>query len=106
MKTLVRYEFDNSSFRPRDFNDPLSVKMIDPPHIPATGDHVDIKMEDFFSHAELLKNFDEQSEGQAYFAERLKTIIRKDEIEVIIVLYQEEIFKGKFPHLFAGEFAA
>src|ERR1700754_1506067 len=103
MKAIVRYEFDNTSFQPRDFKGPSSIKLIDPPHIPATGDKVHIRVEEFFDDYELISNWEEQSEGQVYYAERLNTIIGKNEIEVIVVLYEEAVFKKYFPQFFTGE---
>jgi hypothetical protein len=79
MKTNVRYEFDNGSFFPRDFNGSRSIKLIDPPVIPATGDEVHIRMDEFFEDADLLSKFNDQSEGQVYYAERMNTIIGKTE---------------------------
>jgi hypothetical protein len=62
-------------------------------------------MKYFFDDAELLSNYEEQSEGQVYYAERLNTIIGKNEIEVIVVLFEEAVFKKCYPHFFAGELA-
>ena len=103
MKTIVRYEFDNATFFPRDFSGARSIKLIDPPVIPATGDKVHIRMEEFFEDADLLNNFSDQSEGQVYYAERMNTIIGKNETEVIVVLFEEAIFKQQFPYFFFGE---
>ena len=105
MKTIVRYEFDNTSFQPRDFKGPCSIKFIDPAVIPATGDKVHIRMEEFFDDAELISNFEEHSEGQVYYAERMNTIIGKNEVEVVIVLFEEAVFRRYFPHFFASEIA-
>jgi hypothetical protein len=102
MKTNVRYEFDNGSFFPRDFNGSRSIKLIDPPVIPATGDKVHIRMEEFFEDADLLSKFNDQSEGQVYYAERMNTIIGKTETEVIVVLFEEAVFKQQFPYFFSG----
>jgi hypothetical protein len=102
MKTIVRYDFDNGSFFPRDFNGSRSVKFIDPAVIPSTGDKVHIRMEEFFDDADLLGNFNDQSEGQVYYAERINTIIGKNETEVIIVLFEEAVFKQLFPYFFSG----
>jgi len=106
MKTIVRYEFDNTEFHPRDFKGPWSLKFIDPSVIPTTGDKVHIRMEEFYDDPELISNFEEQSEGQVYYAERSNTIVGKNEIEVIIVVFQEETFKRNFPHFFFGELSS
>lgn len=106
MKTIVRYEFDNASFIPREYVGARYVKLVDPPVIPATGDMVHIRMEEFFEDADLIRNFEDQSEGIVYYAERLNTIIGKNETEVIIVLYQEQIFHELFPRFFSREFAS
>ena len=105
MKTIVRLEFDNTSFIPRDYTGARFVKLIDPPVIPATGDMVHLRMEEFFDDANLIRNFEDQSEGIVYYAERLNTIIGKNETEVIIVLYQEQKFRESFPRFFIGELA-
>jgi hypothetical protein len=93
MKTIVRYEFDNAAFFPKNFNSSRSIKLIAPQVIPATGDKVHICMEDFFEDADLLSDFNVQSEGQVYYAERMNTIIGKKETEVIVVLFEEAVLK-------------
>ncbi|MDB5149685.1 MAG: hypothetical protein JWQ57_3705 [Mucilaginibacter sp.] len=105
MKTIVRYEFDNHSFFPKGYTGPTSVKFTDPAVIPATGDKVYLRMEELFNDAGLISHFEEYSDGLVYFAERLNTIIGKHDTEVIIVLYEEPVFKEHFPRFFAGELA-
>src|ERR1700744_5971471 len=97
MNAIVRYEFDNTSFVPKETSRPLFIKLSNPPVIPATGDTVHIRVEEFFDDADLISAFEEHSEGIVYYAERLNTIIGKNEIEVIIVLHEEVNFKRFFP---------
>lgn len=103
MKTTVRFEFNNASFIPRDYIGPRCVKLIDPTIVPATGDIVHLRIEEFFDDADLIRNFEDQSEGIVYYAERLNTIIGKTEIEVIVLLYEEQTFKESFPRFFSVE---
>jgi hypothetical protein len=106
MKTILRFEFDNTGFLPRDHKGPWSIKFTDPPVVPTTGDKVHIRMEEFLNDPDVISNFEEQSEGKVYFAERLNTIYGKNEIEVIVVLYEEATFKQFFPRYFIGELTA
>jgi hypothetical protein len=100
MKTTVRYEFDNTSFFPREFMGPRAIKFTDPSVIPVTGDQIHIRIEEFYNDHELISNYEDLSDGQVYYAERLNTIIGKETTEVIVVLYQEEVFKANFPRFF------
>lgn len=102
MDTLVKFEFDSTGFFPVGYTGTRSVKLINPPVIPATGDPEHIRIEEFFEDADLIRNFEDQSEGQVYYAERLNTIIGKDRIEVVVVLYSEATFKKFFPQFFSG----
>lgn len=99
MKTIVRYEFDNTSFFPRSSGKTF-FEQIDPPVIPATGDVVHIRLEDFFEDPELLKAYNDFTAENIFFAERVNTTIGKNEIEVIVVLYEEEAFKSQYPRFF------
>lgn len=106
MKAIVRYEFNNQSFFPENFQGEKSIKLFDPPIIPATGDSVHINMKEFFDDAELLLNYEAHCEGQVFFSERLNTIVGKNEIEVVIVLFEEIVFQKYFPRFFRDEVMA
>ena len=103
MKAILRYEFDNHSFFPRHYTGLRSVKFTDPVVIPATGDKVHIRMEELFDDADLISAFEEYSDGLVYFAERVVTIVGKNETEVVVVLYEEPVFREHFSRFFAGE---
>jgi hypothetical protein len=100
MKTIVRFEFDTQLFYP-EYNGPTNVIFENPPHIPQTGDPVNFKISDFFDDKKVVKAFEELEEGNLFYAERLQAKYSRDEIEVIVVVYEETIFKENFPHLFA-----
>lgn len=102
MKTIVRYEFNNAFFF---FESPIPhhIKFIDPPHIPATGDAVHIRIEEFIDDPDVLRSFEDHTEGTVFFAERLNTIIGKEELEVVIILYEEKIFRAEFPRFFSDK---
>lgn len=105
MDTIVRFEFDSTSFFPKNYNGPWGIKLTNPPVIPATGDSVDIRIEEFFDDPELIRNYQDGADNRVFYAERLNTIIGKEQIEVIVVLYTEPIFRELFPRFFAGELA-
>ena len=100
MKTIVRFEFDTQLFYPA-YNGPRNIILENPPHIPQTGDPVNFKISDFFEDKKVIKRFEELEEGNLFYAERLQAKYSKDEIELVIVVYEEAIFKENFPHLFA-----
>lgn len=102
MKTILRFEFDRNFF-PKGYTGPRSVKITDPPVIPATGDGVDFRIEEFFDDADVINNFKDVAEGQVLYAERLNTIFGKNETEVIVVIYEEAIFKELFPRFFEAK---
>lgn len=99
MKTILRLEFDFIFF-PEDYTGPRFIKLIDPTVIPATGDIVYIRMEEFFDDAQVIRNLEDVAEGQVFYAERLNTIFGKNETEVIVVVYEEATFKEAFPRFF------
>ena len=99
MKTIVRFEFDTQLFYPA-YNGPRNIIFENPPHIPQTGDPVNFKITDFFEDKKVIKRFEALNEGSLFYAERLQAIYSRDEIEVIVVVYEEAIFKENFPHLF------
>ncbi|MFA6083514.1 hypothetical protein [Mucilaginibacter sp.] len=100
MKTIVRFEFDTNFFYP-EYNGPQNIIIENPPHIPQTGDPVNFKIEDFFKDKKVIKAFEDLDDGNLFYAERLQAKYSRDEIEVIVVVYQEIIFKENFPQFFA-----
>ncbi|MFA6082747.1 hypothetical protein [Mucilaginibacter sp.] len=101
MKTIVRFEFDTQLFYP-EYEGPQNIIFENPPHIPQTGDPVNFKISDFFSDEKVIRAFEELEDGNLFYAERLQATYSREEIEVIVVVYEEAIFKGLFPHLFAS----
>jgi len=100
MKMIVRFEFDTQLFYP-DYSGPRNIILENPPHIPATGDPVNFKIGDFFTDKKVIKKFNSIEENNLFYAERLQAKYSKDQIEIIIVVYEEAIFKENNPHLFA-----
>jgi hypothetical protein len=100
MKTIVRFEFDSQLFYPA-YDGPRNIIFENPPHIPQTGDPVNFKISDFFEDKKVIKRFEALEDNNVFYAERLQAKYSKDEIEIIIVICEEAIFKENFPHLFA-----
>lgn len=100
MKTILRFEFDQQLF-PTDYTGNRNIVLEDPSHVPHTGDAVDFQLEQFFSDPEVIEAYQEMTEGQLLIAERLNTRYTKDQVEILVILYREDIFKEQFPHLFA-----
>ncbi|QEM07196.1 hypothetical protein DIU31_028230 [Mucilaginibacter rubeus] len=100
MKTKVRFEFDTQLFYPA-YNGPRNIIFENPPHIPATGDSVNFRITDFFDDKKVIKKFEALDDGNVFYAERLQAIYSKEEIEIIVVVYEEAIFKENFPQFFA-----
>ena len=73
-----------------------------PPHIPQTGDPVNFKISDFFPDKKVIAAFEEMEEGSLLYAERLQAKYSSEAIEVIVIVYEEAIFKTLFPHFFEG----
>ncbi len=100
MKTIVRFEFDSNFFY-TEYIGPRNFLCENPPHIPQTGDPVNFKIVDFFKDERVIKGFEEMEENNVLYAERLQTKYSRDEIEVVVVVYEEAIFKENFPQFFA-----
>lgn len=101
MKTIVRFEFDTPIFYPA-YNGPRNVIFENPAHIPSTGDPVNFKISDFFSDKQVIEKFEEINEGSLLYAERLQAKYSKEEIEVMVVIYEEAVFKEHFPQFFSN----
>jgi hypothetical protein len=99
MKTIVKFEFDSQLFY-QDYCGPWNIILENPPHIPHTGDPVDFNISDFFSDQKVLKRYQDVFDGDLLYAHRIQTRYSKDLIEIIIIVYQEAIFKEIFPQLF------
>jgi len=104
MKTIVRFEFDTQLFYP-EYEGPRNIIFENPPHIPQTGDPVNFKITDFFTDKKVVGFFEDLDDGNLFYAERLQTIYSREQIEIIVVVYEEAIFKENFPHLFTGSHA-
>ena len=63
MKSTIRYEFDNTNFFLRDYAGPRSIEFDDPAVIPATGDKMQIRIEEFFEYNWVVSNYEDQVEG-------------------------------------------
>jgi hypothetical protein len=100
MKTLLRFEFDQQLFYP-DYSGNQHIILEDPPHVPQTGDAVDFQIGEFFDDPRVIEAFQDMTEGQLLLAERLNTRYTKDQVEILVILFREDIFKENFPHLFA-----
>lgn len=100
MKTILRFEFDQQLFNP-DHQGNRNIILEDPSHVPHTGDAVDFEIREFFDDPQVIAAFQEMTEGQLLLAERLNTRYTRDQVEVLVILYREDIFKANFPHLFA-----
>ncbi|MEO3405479.1 hypothetical protein AAFN85_16330 [Mucilaginibacter sp. CAU 1740] len=100
MKMIVRFEFDSQLFY-STYSGPRNIIFENPPHIPATGDPVNFKISDFFEDKKVIRKFNSIEENNLFYAERLQAKYHKDFVEIIIVLYEEAIFKAKRPDLFA-----
>lgn len=93
MKTIVRFVFDNTNIYPPEYRKKKLIELIDPPVIPATGDPVGFKMDDFFYDSQIFHNYREIFDGQLCIAKRVSLNYAKDEININIVLYEEKAFK-------------
>lgn len=100
MKTILRFEFDQQLF-PTDYTGNRNIVLENPSHVPQTGDAVDFETGEFFSDAEVIEAYQDMTEGQLLLAERLNTRYAKDQVEILVILYREDVFKESFPHLFA-----
>lgn len=100
MKTILRFEFDQQLFYP-DYQGERNIIFEDPSHVPHTGDAVDFEIGEFFDDAKVIEAFQDMTEGQLLLAERLNTRYTRDRVEILVILYREDIFKENFPHLFA-----
>ncbi|MEO7214533.1 MAG: hypothetical protein ABIX36_17135 [Mucilaginibacter sp.] len=100
MKTILRFEFDQQLF-PTEYTGNRNVVLEDASHVPQTGDAVDFQIEQFFSDPKVIEAYQDMTEGQLLIAERLNTRYAKDQVEILVILYREDIFKEQFPHLFA-----
>jgi hypothetical protein len=99
MKTIVRFEFDTQLFYP-EYNGPRNIIIENPPHVPQTGDPVNFNITDFFQDGKVIKAFEELEDGNLFYAERLQAKYSREEIEIIVVVYEEAIFKANFPQFF------
>jgi hypothetical protein len=102
MKTILRFEFDQQLFYP-DYSGSRNIVIENPSHIPSTGDAVDFDISLYFSDKRIINAYQDMTEGQLIYAERLSTKYSKDQVEILVILYTEAIFKEYFPHLFARE---
>lgn len=100
MITILRFEFDQQIFHP-DYQGNRNIILENPSHVPNTGDAVDFSIELFFDDPQVIEAYHDMTEGQLLYAERLNTRYNKDHIEILVILYRENIFKENFPHLFA-----
>jgi predicted RNA-binding protein len=96
MKTILRFEFDFQFFYP-EYNGPRNIIMENPLHIPQTGDPVNFKIKDYFDDKKVIRKFEDLEDGNVFYAQRLQTTYGKETIEVIVVIYEEKIFKEIFP---------
>ncbi|QXV64004.1 hypothetical protein INP83_12945 [Mucilaginibacter sp. 21P] len=104
MKTILRFEFDQQLFYP-EYQGNRNIILEDPSHVPNTGDAVDLEIGEFFEDLRVVEAFQELTEGQLLIAERLNTRYTRDHVEILVVLYREDVFKTQFPHL-SGQLSA
>lgn len=96
MKTILRFEFDFQFFYP-EYKGPRNIIIQDPLHIPQTGDAVNFRIQDYFEDKKVIKKYEDLNDGNVFYSQRLQTIYGIETIEVIVVLYEEKIFKSIFP---------
>lgn len=71
--------------------------MENPVHIPQTGDAVNFTIKDYFEDRKVIRKFKDMEDGNVFYSQRLQTIYSKDSVEIIVVIYEEKIFKDLFP---------
>ncbi|RFZ90112.1 hypothetical protein D0C36_22995 [Mucilaginibacter conchicola] len=99
MKLTVHYEYDDHRFFPKDHRGETFIKFENPPFVPATGDKVHIRLEEFLDDPQVIQAYNDYAEGKVFYAERVHTFIGREETEVIIVLHEETEFRKAFPAL-------
>lgn len=92
MKTILRYEFDFPLIA-RGYEGNCHIIFENPSYIPQTGDVIDFQIEDFFDDEQVVAQYERVRDSGLICAEKLYTRYKKDEMEIVILLYAEEKFQ-------------